>query len=257
MIMENEEINVIEEPIQEVKQVKEVNKEYKSKQEEPLSNVVEFAKKFTSTGSAFLLASLGVITQTFHNGFLAYELSSFENFWLRLIQSIICAFFISGALLFFTVRSSNSDDKVIKQLVIGFFIFEIFCNIYYWANKYIIIPWNSDDVNYASMIIAIPFSIMIPFTIKAYATELKFNKIKDNEFDSQLKNDIINQLKLIDNEFTNVKDDVESLRLISNEAIENSKDTIKDGDALSLKLKTRDENGEVVDKTIKATIIKN
>ncbi len=219
----------------------------KKNKEIPLKGVVQFAKNFTSTGSAFILATLGVITQTFHNAFLAFELSSFEDFWLRLFQAVLASFFVSGALLYFTVRSANSDDKTIKQLVWFFFAFEFFCNVYYWANKYIILPWGTDKVVWTSMIIALPFSFMIPFSIKAYAGELKFD---EEEFDE----DDISESKFEEvKEILNRQDDKINTFIDDN----NTDSFLKNGEKLDLKISTEGDNGTSVVKVLKATIEKN
>ncbi len=265
-----------------------VRRKKKKKVDEPLKKVVDFAKTFSSTGAAFILATLGVITQTFHNGFLAFELSSFDDFWLRLFQAILCAFFVSGALLYFTVRSANDgDNKTITQLVWGFFAFEVFCNIYYWANKYIILPWGTDDVVWSSMIIAIPFSIIIPFTIKAYAGELKFTSDDtDDEYEEiEVPNNIdidtvmervnmevskhLNEystetLDVIDKTKTEIKkrfdmvdDDIKTIKKRSDKAIEIGEKAIKDGESFKLNLNTTNKTtGENEIKTLNATIHK-
>jgi hypothetical protein len=162
----------------------------------PLLNVVKFAKTFSSTGAAFILATLGVITQTFHNAFLAFELSSFTDFWLRLIQAIIAAFFLSGALVYFSIRSSNGVESA-KKLVWWFAIFEIICNLYYWSNKLIILQWDANP-QWASMLIAVPFSFMIPWTIKAYSSEIATDSIDDNSTEwEQWQLDLPNRLEHI------------------------------------------------------------
>lgn len=260
-----------------------VRKKKKNKKEVPLKKVVEFAKTFSSTGAAFILATLGVITQTFHNGFLAFELSSFDDFWLRLFQAILAAFFVSGALLYFTVRAANGGGKIVKQLVWSFFAFEVFCNVYYWANKYIIIPWGTEDVVWSSMIIAIPFSIMIPFSIKAYAGELHFTNDEDEDDDYEeievpiesisderlnevvelVKNDLVSQNDKIEEyrdfvvgEMSDFNDRVEKNEKNIKTVHELNEKTIKDGDSFKLNLNTKGKDGESITKTLNATIHK-
>lgn len=221
----------------------------------PLRGVVEFARNFSSTGAAFLLATLGVITQTFHNGFLFFELSSFENIWLNLIQTLIGAFGLSGALLYFTVRAANSSEKSTKLLVWLFFAFEVYCNIYYWANKYIITPWGTDDVLWSSMIIALPFAFMLPFAIKSYAGELSLAVL--DEEDEVIENDEVKRLeKMIENKEIGV-DAMDSLMERLGEETKGMRDEIgkgvvedlksefiKNGDEMRLNIKTVDDNGK-------------
>lgn len=260
-----------------------VNTKRRSK---PLLKVVEFAEKFSSTGSAFILATLGIITQTFHNGFLFFELSSFENFWLNLIQTTIGAFGLSGALLYFTIRGANGGSKVVQNLVWAFFAFEIYANLYYWSNKYIISVWGTDNVNYASMIIAVPFAIMIPFTIKAYAGELSFDGFFDEEENEDqllteqlektkesIKNEIIDDLSQTTNSNVNeIKEDLEDLKGRLNdtnnvEDLENikrelkdikesSENNIKKGEQFNLNIDTLDKDGNKTTKTLTSTIQK-
>lgn len=283
-IVEANDIEVNDTEIVEVEKPKTkiIKRKKKVKKEQPLKKVVEFAQTFSSTGAAFILATLGVITQTFHNGFLAFELSSFDDFWLRLSQAILAAFFVSGALLYFTVRAANGGGKTVKQLVWGFFAFEVFCNIYYWANKYIIIPWGTEDVVWSSMIIAIPFSIMIPFSIKAYAGELHFTSDDEedeyeeievpiggvtdeqlNEVVGLVKKDLESQNDKIEEyrdyvvgEMSDFNDRVNKAEKNVLKSLENSDSAIKDGENFKLNLNTKDKDGKEITKTLNATIHK-
>lgn len=246
------------------------------KKETPLLKVVQFAEKFSSTGAAFLLATLGIITQTFHNGFLFFELSSFENFWLNLLQTTIGAFGLSGALLYFTIRAANGGTKAVQNLVWAFFGFEIYANLYYWSNKYIISVWGTSEVNWSSMIIAVPFAIMIPFTIKAYAGELSFGSLLDDEEDEyidennggitqedldnlgeDLKNNILDELSNSVNVNTQaIGVEVDGIKERISEIDKAVEKTIKTGESFKLNIDTKDEDGNKTTKVLTSVIEK-
>lgn len=220
--------------------------------EKYLQKTVLFARKFSSTGAAFILATLGVITQTFHNGFLAFELSSFDNYWLRLIQATIAAFFLSGALLYFTIRSADGIESA-KKLVWWFAIFEIICNLYYWAHKLIIVEWNTETGPiWSSMLIAVPFSFMLPWSIKAYASEIRLREEEDDEeFDQYEEFEV--ELPNIDAE--SMKDTLAAI--VDERFSELSESTIHYGDQLDFSIATVGEGGTTVNKILKATLKKN
>lgn len=247
-----------------------IKKKIKNK-EIPLLKVVEFAKKFSSTGSAFLLATLGIITQTFHNGFLFFSLSSFESIWLNMIQTSIGAFGLSGALLYFTIRAANSESKVIKNLVWAFFIFEIYANLFYWSNKYIISVWGTDAVNWSSMIIAVPFAFMIPFTIKAYAGELKFDELVGDDEDEYEEIEVPDNITILkkmvqehkndtSTELENLRDSFDNdLHKISDEFRKIEKENVKNikvGEKFNLNIDTKDKDGEKTTKVLTSVISK-
>lgn len=123
------------------------------------------AKSLSSKGSAFLFASLGVITQTAHNGLISFELSSFEGI-LKYVQAGVMAAFLSFALLFFTLTATKEELEKPLSILNIFFIFEVILNLYYWTNKNIIL---TDTPDYYSILIYIPLSLMIPYAIKEYA----------------------------------------------------------------------------------------
>lgn len=247
-----------------------VRRKKKKVKQIPLLKVVKFAEKFSSTGAAFILATLGIITQTFHNGFLFFELSSFDNVWLNLLQTTIGAFGLSGALLYFTIRAANGGSKIVRSLVWAFFIFEIYANLYYWSNKYIISVWGTADVNWSTMIIAVPFAFMIPFTIKAYAGELNFQGLLDEE-DEYEDVDIQDSTEAVKEIMKSFKQDVdlevESMRDFTvgqmsdfNDRIEDieedTKNSIKIGEKFNLNIDTKDKDGKETTKVLTSVISK-
>lgn len=145
------------------------------------NRILRLATSLSSRQAAFLFALTGVVVQAFHTYYITNELSSLSGFW-RILQALLMAGFISCALLYFTLKSSDEDTKVAKRYrktVWWFAIIETFINLYYWGNHLLIQKWPDPD--YGSFLIALPFSFLIPFTLKVYAGEVRTDDYSDVE----------------------------------------------------------------------------
>lgn len=158
------------------------------------SRILNIAAAFSSRESGFLLALLGVIVQAFHTYFITYSLSSFDGYW-KTFQACLVAFFISGALLFFTLKSASGEDiksKRYRKTVNMFAMLETFINLFYWGNHLLIDKWPNPD--YGWFIIAIPFSFVLPLTLKAYSSEVRVDDFSDDDEQSSDNNENDNQI---------------------------------------------------------------
>lgn len=159
--------------------------------------LLRFATNLASREAGFVFALLGVIVQACHTWFLAYDLSSLPGIW-RTLQAGLMAIFISAALLYFTLKSSDEDSKQARKyrkIVWWFACVETFINLYYWGDHLLIQPWPNPD--YGSFIIAIPFSILLPFVLKSYGSEVRtedYSELDEEEHVDidQLNNDLDN-----------------------------------------------------------------
>lgn len=148
------------------------------------TKLLRLATNLSSRESGFVFALLGVFVQAAHTWFLAYDLSSLPGIW-RLLQAGLMALFISAALLYFTLKSSDEDTpqaKKYRRIVWWFACVETFINLYYWGDHLLIKPWPNPD--YGSFIIAIPFSILLPFVLKSYGSEVRtedYSELNDDE----------------------------------------------------------------------------
>lgn len=146
--------------------------------------LLRLATNLASREAGFVFALLGVIVQACHTWFLAYDLSSLPGIW-RLLQAGLMAIFISAALLYFTLKSSDDDypqARKYRRIVWWFACVETFINLYYWGDHLLIKPWPNPD--YGSFIIAVPFSILLPFVLKSYGSEVRtedYSELDDEE----------------------------------------------------------------------------
>lgn len=145
------------------------------------SSILQFAANLASRESGFIFALVGVLVQASHTWFISFELSSFTGF-LRLMQAGLMAFFLSAALLYFTLKSSDDDTDTARRyrkIVWWFALIECFINLYYWGYHLLVEPWPNAD--WSRFIIAVPFSILLPFTLKAYSSEVRTDDYGDEE----------------------------------------------------------------------------
>lgn len=149
------------------------------------SSILQFAANLASRESGFIFALVGVLVQASHTWFISFELSSFTGF-LRLMQAGLMAFFLSAALLYFTLKSSDDDSDTARRyrkIVWWFALIECFINLYYWGYHLLVEPWPNAD--WSRFIIAVPFSILLPFTLKAYSSEVRTDDYSDEEDGSE------------------------------------------------------------------------
>ena len=155
--------------------------------------LLRLATNLASREAGFVFALLGVIVQACHTWFLAYDLSSLPGIW-RLLQAGLMAIFISAALLYFTLKSSDDDSlqaRKYRRIVWWFACVETFINLYYWGDHLLIKPWPNPD--YGSFIIAIPFSILLPFVLKSYGSEVRTEDYSELDDEEQVNVEKLNE----------------------------------------------------------------
>lgn len=155
--------------------------------------LLRLATNLASREAGFVFALLGVIVQACHTWFLAYDLSSLSGIW-RLLQAGMMAIFISAALLYFTLKSSDDDSpqaRKYRRIVWWFACVETFINLYYWGDHLLIKPWPNPD--YGSFIIAVPFSILLPFVLKSYGSEVRTEDYSELDVEEHVNVEKLNE----------------------------------------------------------------
>lgn len=164
------------------------------------SKILQFAANFASRESAFILAIIGVLSQAAHTTYITYHLSSLDGAW-KLIQAAMMALFFNGALLYFVLKGESGSEtqrKRYMKLVYLFAGLEVFMNLYYWSQKFIIESWP--DASWDKLIIALPMAFILPITLAMYSYEVRvedFTDENDSEpsTDTNLQDDMLEQLK--------------------------------------------------------------
>lgn len=164
------------------------------------SKILQFAANFASRESAFILAIIGVLSQAAHTTYITYHLSSLDGAW-KLIQAAMMALFFNGALLYFVLKGESGSEtqrKRYMKLVYLFAGLEVFMNLYYWSQKFIIESWP--DASWDKLIIALPMAFILPITLAMYSYEVRvedFTDENDSEpsTDTNLQEDMLEQLK--------------------------------------------------------------
>lgn len=164
------------------------------------SKILQFAANFASRESAFILAIIGVLSQAAHTTYITYHLSSLDGAW-KLIQAAMMALFFNGALLYFVLKGESGSEtqrKRYMKLVYLFAGLEVFMNLYYWSQKFIIESWP--DASWDKLIIALPMAFILPITLAMYSYEVRvedFTDENDSEpsTDTNLQDVILEQLK--------------------------------------------------------------
>lgn len=154
-----------------------------------LDRFVDSAREASSRGAAFLYAVIGVVAQVAHNSLLAYEVSMFENPYLKIGQAIVVAMAISFALIYFVLTADGKDYSKTGRTVMTFYSLEVFLNLIYYFKKIVFdnlyeqvhisgswsdIRWS--EPNWFLLLIGIPFAIFIPYIIKSYAGSIQAHK---------------------------------------------------------------------------------
>lgn len=153
------------------------------------SKILQFAANFASRESAFILAIIGVLSQAAHTTYITYHLSSLDGAW-KLIQAAMMALFFNGALLYFVLKGESGSEtqrKRYMKLVYLFAGLEVFMNLYYWSQKFIIESWP--DASWDKLIIALPMAFILPITLAMYSYEVRVEDFTD-ENDSEPSTDI-------------------------------------------------------------------
>lgn len=150
---------------------------------------VDSAREASSRGAAFLYAVIGVVAQVAHNSLLAYEVSMFENPYLKISQAIVVAMAISFALIYFVLTADGKDYSKTGKVVTTFYSLEVFLNLIYYFKKIVFdnlysqvsvsgswsdIRWS--EPNWFLLLIGIPFAVFIPYIIKSYAGSIQAYK---------------------------------------------------------------------------------
>lgn len=145
----------------------------------------------TSREFAFIYAVLGTVGQIAHTYFLTSSLSSF-NGGFKITQAILLSAFISTSLLYYTCVSDNADTEESKRnrkAVNIFAIIEITINLYYYTRHLII---DAKHIQIFDFLFAAVISVLIPLTIKLYATHIRAKEwvaefdAKKNEADIEI-----------------------------------------------------------------------
>jgi membrane protein CcdC involved in cytochrome C biogenesis len=128
------------------------------------------ARELSSRGASFIIVMLGVILQASHTTLLMYDIAAFKQDWIKLIVALGVGIFISSALAIFTLKF-DGKNKEIGQIINVFFYFEIFTNVFYYWNSLIFSKGfdNATVQNWLYLIIAMPFSFVMPYAIKKFA----------------------------------------------------------------------------------------
>lgn len=153
------------------------------------------ARELSSRGFSFIIVMLGVVLQASHTTLLMYEVSGFENVYLKFAVALGIGVFLSSALAIFTLKHNDRDNNM-YSIINVFYYFDIFSNAMYFFNTMIfnyIEYHNGISVaevpikNWFYLFISLPFSFMMPFAIKKFAGiiatdhKLKMGSIENEE----------------------------------------------------------------------------
>lgn len=141
---------------------------------------VVHARELSSRGSSFLILMLGMLLQASHTTLLMYHVSAFESNFVKGLVAFGIGIFVSGALAIFTLKS-DGKNRDINHIINVFFYFEIFTNIFYYWNSLIFSVGfdNATTQQWLYLIIAMPFSYIMPFTIKKFAGAIRTEESLD------------------------------------------------------------------------------
>jgi hypothetical protein len=133
----------------------------------------------TSREFAFLYCLTGTIAQISHTYFLVQSISSLDGYW-RIVQATMLSIFISSSLLYFVSIADDEDSEASRKVhrtITLFTVIEVVINVYYYTRHILIDPLVlSKDPNltgYFDLAFALMISVMIPITIKLYASSIR------------------------------------------------------------------------------------
>jgi hypothetical protein len=138
-----------------------------------------FVSVLTSREFAFCYCITGTVAQVSHTYFLVNSISSLEGGW-RTVQATMLSIFISSSLLFFVAISDDEDSEAARRIhkaIVMFTFVEVVINVYYYARHIMIDPLvlgrQPNLVGYFDFGFAMMISVMIPITIKLYASHIR------------------------------------------------------------------------------------
>jgi hypothetical protein len=162
-----------------------------------------FVSIVTSREWAFIYCLTGTIAQISHTYFLVESISSLEGTW-RAVQATLISFFISSSLLYFVAIADDEDSDAARKIhrtVTLFTVIECTINVYYYTRHILINPLvlNKDPhlTGYFDLGFALMMSVMIPITIKLYASSIRAQDWLD---DIEHGRDAITSTDLLENQ---------------------------------------------------------
>jgi len=173
-------------------------------QKKDTTTLIKAAKFLSSREAGFIFACLGVIVQSWHSYFIAYKLSSLEG-WQQHVQALTMALFMSGPLLYFTLKASNNSTdsaKKYRRIVNVFATIDSFINMWYYINKLVIAKWPEAD--WFELVIAMPISWLLPLILKAYGGEVNPHQ-DDEQIDDSMYESLQKEIKRIEDMFGTIK----------------------------------------------------
>lgn len=218
------------------------------------------ARELSSRGSSFLIALLGVLLQAAHTTLLSFQTSSMPDFWSKLIISVGLGIFICSSLLVFTIKNTGAEEYIKKAILI-YFWFEVYSNVFYYLNHFVfqnITIVDGEFVNvttfqdYIFLLIGIPFGIIVPYTIKAFANVIRASVQLDMGSIEQIEDEI----KEISEDYkdTLIKEMEEKFKTILTENLREYSDNIEiDKAEFREIIKASEESYEKINSLIKTT----
>lgn len=190
------------------------------------------ARELSSRGMSFIIVMLGVLLQASHTTLLMYDIAAFTQTWLKLTVALGIGIFISSSLAIFTLKYDGTDPKL-KMIINVFFYFEIFTNVFYYWNSLIFSKGFDQAVmqDWLYLIIAMPFSFVMPFAIKQFAGIISTEeKLKFGDIDSDEVFDITASQELL----TKLRETVDHVNKLETRINEDSEKWIKRGENFQL-----------------------
>lgn len=206
---------------------------------------VKSAREASSRGMSFLIVMLGVILQASHTTLLMYNIAAFESEIIKILVSLGIGLFISCSLAIFTLKYDGKNKEVFK-IILVFFYFEIFTNIFYFWNSLIFSKGfdNATIQDWLYLIIAMPFAYIMPYAIKQFAgiisadEKLAFGDIDAEELSDlseEEKKQLHDSIDEIKQQWSSVNEKVETLKTDSTKYLKKGENVqIKVGDKTAI-----------------------